>query len=647
MRQAAAGADGAPPAVPSGGRGFDRARWRRRSLGGALAASVVVALLTLGPLEPLELAGQDLRLNACPVPAKAPPIVLVGITAETYGHYSEYPELFWGHLRAEAVNRAVGRGARVVALDMIQVRSADAFLDRLEPRQAESLFGSRGRPDRALLTAVRRARERSRSVVVGWSLRANLRALPGLVEEGADPGFVDRGPEAEEEPGGVVRHAQLWDESRGGPHAGFAAAVALRMRGESPSDRAALTRLERPFAGGSWPHSLRIHYAGPSARRGASRFPACSLEELLEGTLSQETEEAFRGAAVLIGPLQDLADVHRAPGGEADGLEIHAQALATLLEDRPLCRLPLWAEALLALGVGIGFTLVKQRSRVGVLPGALAAGGILVAGHCAAQFAATRGWMVPEVGPGLALAGVSLAHYGVRLLEEIAARGWAETVLGRQVDARLARALLDQEAANELGGVQREVTVLFTDLRGFTALADRTEDPSRLFAALAAYLERMAECVGEQEGTLDKFIGDAVMAFWNAPFPQEDHALRALRCARRMQEEMDRFNAEAAAQGWPPLRMGVGINTGSAVVGQVGSRRRMNYTVIGSPVNLAARLESATRDLPAAGVCEVLLGDATRRALREHLPPEHGTRVELELKGFQEKQVCWRLHRPA
>ncbi len=617
-----------------------RSKWEVWGFRLSLISAALTALLTLGPLEALELSAQDLRLAASPNPPSAPPILLVGITPQSYERYAEFPELFWGMIRAQALRRAAGLGARVVALDFLQLRSADAFLNRLQPKV--DLFG--GAPDQLFAEAVRDVQKSGTRVVLGWSLRGGLRPVEPLGSSGADLAFLDRGPEAAEEQGGVVRHVLLGVGSNSALQPGFAAAVALRMHGETPTDPGALRRLETPFVGGPWPHSMRVNFTGGSVRGNRSRFRAIPLEMLLEGDLSPELQSAFQGAAVLIGPMDDAAnDLHRAPGGEYHGVEIHAHALATLLDNRPLRRLPLSAEATLALALGLlaAWLLRSRRLPFAVEAAvlALAAGAVWITASLGLQ----HGWLIPVVGPTLALPAVMASTSLFRFIHEFQARGWAEQVLGRQVDSRVARTLLDQEAANELGGRTREVTVLFTDLRGFTSWADQTDDPATLLPILNAYLEEMAECVRAEEGTLDKYIGDAVMAFWNAPFPQQDHPARAVRCTLRMRERLEAFNADRELNGEPPLRMGAGIQSGQALVGQVGSRRRMSYTVIGTTVNVAARLESATKELPDPGACEVLIGDGAWERLAAAGAPFRGESVTLPLKGLARAQTAWRL----
>jgi adenylate cyclase len=150
-------------------------------------------------------------------------------------------------------------------------------------------------------------------------------------------------------------------------------------------------------------------------------------------------------------------------------------------------------------------------------------------------------------------------------------------------------------SAIKLGGDKREMTVLFSDIRGFTSISEKL-DPEKLVHLLNRYLTRMSDVIFHHQGTIDKYMGDAIMAFWGAPRSQPDHARLACVTALEMVSELAQLNAELHEQGVPELAMGVGINTGPMVVGNMGSERRFDYTVMGDAVNLGSRLEGLNKE---------------------------------------------------
>ena len=160
---------------------------------------------------------------------------------------------------------------------------------------------------------------------------------------------------------------------------------------------------------------------------------------------------------------------------------------------------------------------------------------------------------------------------------------------------KVLEAILQEPAKLALGGQRREVTVLFSDIRSFTTLTERLP-PRELTRLLQEYFDEMAEAVYATDGTLDKYIGDAVMAFWGAPIEQPDQADRAVRTALDMAKRLDKLREKWAKEGLPVLEIGIGINLGVATVGNFGSARRFDYTVIGDTVNAASRIESLTKD---------------------------------------------------
>ena len=212
-----------------------------------------------------------------------------------------------------------------------------------------------------------------------------------------------------------------------------------------------------------------------------------------------------------------------------------------------------------------------------------------------------------------------------------------EALAFRQVFGRFVTPEVAEEAlSGRLGraGQCREVTVLMADLRGFTPMTEALP-PEELVRLLNAWLTRMVEAIEAEGGTVDKFVGDAVMAIFNAPRTQPDHADRALRAARAMVRATRALAEEARARHGVALGAGVGIASGEAIVGPVGSDARMEYTAIGEPVNLAARVEALTRKLDA----DVLLAESTRARLRDPagLEPAGAHR----LKGIAEPVAVW------
>ncbi len=181
----------------------------------------------------------------------------------------------------------------------------------------------------------------------------------------------------------------------------------------------------------------------------------------------------------------------------------------------------------------------------------------------------------------------------------------------------------------------RETSVLFADIVGFTTRCENLP-PEEVAAFLNQFFSRAAESVFEFGGTLDKFIGDAVMAFFGAPLPQPDHAERAVRAAISMMHAVRRWNRERALDGLEPVELRVGINTGAVVVGDIGSERRLDYTVLGTPVNVAARLEETV-----AGPGQIVIGEDTQAAVAHLFPTEH--LGNFQLKGLSRKIAVYRV----
>src|SRR5687767_11443011 len=214
-----------------------------------------------------------------------------------------------------------------------------------------------------------------------------------------------------------------------------------------------------------------------------------------------------------------------------------------------------------------------------------------------------------------------------RLADELVIRNrFIKQTFGRYLSEEVVASLLETPEGLKLGGEKREVTLLFADLRGFTALADRYT-PEQVVRLLNNYLGVMADIITRHQGTIDEFIGDAILALFGAPVSRPDDAERAAACAVEMQLAMEDVNAYNRREGLPEVNMGIAVNTGDVAVGNIGSQTRAKYGVVGSHVNLAGRIESFT----VGG--QVLVSESTVRRAGNALML--GERVTFEAKGFK------------
>jgi adenylate cyclase len=243
--------------------------------------------------------------------------------------------------------------------------------------------------------------------------------------------------------------------------------------------------------------------------------------------------------------------------------------------------------------------------------GTLATAAILVALALAALSMFARGTWLPLVPP---LAGVAISAVGGlawQYFVEGREKRQVTQLFSRYVSKDVFEQVLANPALAELGGKRRTMSVLFSDMRGFTAMTEKG-DPEALVEQLNEYFSRMVEVVFAHQGTVDKFVGDMVMALFGAPLDDPDHADHAVRAALAMSDALDRMNVEWQKQGRPALDIGIGINTGPMIAGNIGSDAIMSYTVIGDAVNLGARLESLNKNYGS----RIIISDATRARLK-------------------------------
>lgn len=309
-----------------------------------------------------------------------------------------------------------------------------------------------------------------------------------------------------------------------------------------------------------------------------------------------EFERQFRDAIVLIGfTAVNLNDLRNTPlSATTAGLEIHANALDDLLHrtvNRPLSPAVTWP---LLVVIAAAFGLLVDRTRSQITAALIALGAValtLVAGY----LLLANGLRTPLVAALATFAATYALITVVNFMAEQRQTQVLRTTFGRYVSPQILEHILAHPEKVQLGGERRDLTILFSDIRGFTSISEASE-PEQVVEMLNEYLTRMVEILLEHGGTLDKFIGDAVMGFWNAPAAATDHARSAVRCAIVMIEETARLRARWETEGKASIRIGIGINTGDAVAGNIGAEQVFGYTVIGDAVNLASRLESKNKD---------------------------------------------------
>ena len=363
----------------------------------------------------------------------------------------------------------------------------------------------------------------------------------------------------------------------------------------SEGDYSAIEWLELPTVRGGIRIPVDENVAALIPYRGErGSFHYLSAADALAGRLSTEQ---LKGKIVLLGTsAPGLMDLRSTPVGSAyPGVEIHANLIAGIL-DGTLKEKPSYLLAADVLQLLLSALLLACLLPIlSPLRATLLALGVLSAiTTLNVSLWSSAGMALPLA----AVLGTVLALYAFNMswgyfIESRTKRQFAE-LFGQYVPPELVNEMARDPERYSMEGRNEELTVLFSDVRGFTSISEGL-DPKELTRLMNEYLGAMTKVVQKNRGTLDKYIGDAIMAFWGAPMADHDHARHAMLTALEMQVELRKLDAPFATRGWPPLHIGVGINTGTMTVGDMGSTVRKSYTVMGDAVNLGSRLEGITK----------------------------------------------------
>lgn len=544
-------------------------RLRQLGLIGLIGAAIALLCYFAGAFHSLEYSSLDARFEIRGERDAPDDIAIVAIDEDTLTQLNvRFP--FRRSLHGKMIDTLREDGAKQIAYDV-------QFTEQTKPKEDFALYDAAGRAGNVVF-ATTAVNEKGGHRVFGGE--ANLKRI------GARAGFsaFDLDPE------GAIR--TVLDRERGLETFAVAAVEAAEGRQVDPSE----------FPDGkAW-----IDYHGPTGT-----FPTYSFIDVREGKVPAGE---LRGKTVIIGVTAATEqDFHPTPYDPAlPGAEIQANAIATVADGAPLRSIPVGLDVLLILALVAAAVLLNIWLRpIGAFIDAIGIAGLYLV---AAQVAFNSGWIVPVVYPLLGLTVTSVGALGAQYLAAAFERQRTRDVFARFVPEAVVGQVLDQAGEGlRLGGRRYDVTVLFSDIRGFTTFSESRE-PEEVISILNAYLSEMTEAILAHGGTLISFMGDGIMAVFGAPIAQEDHADRALAAAREMLgPRLEGFNRGMAEQGaGEAFRMGVGLNSGPVMAGQVGSERRLEYTTIGDTVNTASRLEGMTKGTPH----QLFIAESTKERLR-------------------------------
>lgn len=570
-------------------------------LGTLLLTGVLISLPWMDGLENLTRDGRFLVRGTRPVQA---PIVVVEIDQESLEEEKE-PLIFWGPQHARVFSTLNDLGAKAIGFDMVQpvglfdskYIDSGSNPDRVQAEVLASLptvvlsLTRNVLPDGKIVETVPNQQLQTASILGGGRLA-----------------FANMTFDSD----GVVRSLTLTDFDK---NRALALEVASVATGHEPKFTRNSLQLGQTRVALEPEQKLLINYLG-----GDKTFPRVSYRDLLANP--QKFRAQIQNSICFIGVTSPhLPDFHATPfslgqGSQIStlmaGVEIHANIAHTLLTGQTLHRTApnvTWFLIGLAVLLSAPCCWIPRISLALFSLMALGVGWIVL---CIVAFS-TRNWQWPMVPVLTALSFNAVFLIVARLRWESAQKRWVQGVFGRYVSPQVLNHLLQAPGAIELGGKRQMITVLFSDIRGFTQLSEQLE-PEQVTHLLNIYLGEMVEIVFHHKGTIDKYIGDAIMAVWNWPLEDAEHALNAIHAAVQMQKTLEKMQEKWQAEGLPKLQIGIGIHSGPAILGNIGSPRRMEQTAIGDTVNVASRLEGLNKTVGPQFGSYILISETTLEA---------------------------------
>jgi len=565
----------------------------------AVAFGCSEAMTRLGWMEPLENIYYDYWHQLSGKRRDALHTAVVAVDEQTLDQYKDDPLAFWQPHFAQAMETLTRAGVKVIGLDYLYQVSAEDWLKKLNlpgndsSRSYDSPFRAQlAAGNKILITQLIELPDGDGRLLL--PPRDHLYLLPQGIN---DLGIANLNPD---EDNSVRRFLPVFDPDPGKPAMGFATQLALRAAGLDP------TLAGWDIAGVKLPREPRprlIGYVGPPGT-----IPTVSMARLLKPDALDDPEvRQLKGRVVIIAANdRGTQDRHPSPysralfsrqGDQMIGGEIHANIVETLLTGQYPRQLPLAAQWLYLLAlVAIAALLYLRLHPAGGLGVALLLSLLCLA---PAWFMFRHDWLLPAGQIQVALAIGFLTTLGLRLTGEERERARLKKMFGRYVSDDVVKVLTEGERP-DLAGESVQVTVLFSDIRNFTTISEKL-NAHEVVEMLNAYFSLTTEPILVEGGMVNKFIGDAVMAIFGSPVRYPDHARRALRAALQMAKEAEAFKQwmreRFPDRGLPEFGIGIGVHSGEAVIGDIGSVKRTEFTAIGDTVNAASRLEGVTKEM--------------------------------------------------
>ncbi len=562
------------------------------------------------PLEQMEYSARDVLMRLRGRETPSDDIVIVAIDDESFsgtGFQWPWPRSYF----AEIVDQINAGGGKVIGVDI--------FLSEPDPIDGnDQLFADAlGRSISAVnvLQILKKGDDQFSSFTLVRPLSPYRNVLDGI----GITSFI-RDEDA------IIRSMQAFDSYNGEVYYHWAFEVARLYLGvEMPSDP---TDKSLQFNGKMVPLNagqLLVNFTGP-----AGSYPTYSAYSVALGDVLEQDPDAFRGKIVLIGAttvtLQDIYPTPFSTQIPTAGVEIVASTIDTLINGKYITQASTWMAFLITILAALLAYLISFSKRPSLTVTLLIAG---MAGYLVVALVIfiRQRYVLPVIVPQVMLfLGVVLPTLEQAVSQELEKRR-VRSLFSRFISPEMVDQMMATQDLSSLNK-RADISIIFSDIRGFTTLSEKLT-PEEVVALLNPYLEAMSKMIYKHGGTVDKYEGDAIMAFFGEPVPFKDHAVRAMRASLDMRKALTELKDQWAKEGRPSkIEMGIGINSGEVFVGMVGSEQRINYTVIGDNANLASRLQDLTKtyDWP------ILISESTYQHVKDEFECEFADAVTVKGK---------------